>query len=113
MHIIVSKLENNIFSGILIKKGENKISDKDYKTLLLDVNFVTFVGLKYLSVQGQIFPKVTKAVEEIKDKKLDFENMTQPELKSYVIKNNIKVPSFKKVDILAALKQVEEEGENK
>lgn len=113
MHIIVSKLENNIFSGILIKKGENKISDKDYNTLLLDVNFVTFVGLKYLSVQNKTFTKVTEAVEEIKNEKPDFENMTQPELKSYVIKNNIEVQSFKKVDILAALKQIEEEGENK
>lgn len=109
MHIIVSKLENNIFSGILIKKGENKISDKDYNTLLLDTAFVTFLDHEYLSVQD----KVTEVVEEIKNQKPDFENMTQPELKSYVIKNNIEVSSFKKVDILAALKQIEEEGENK
>lgn len=109
MHIIVSKLENNRFSGILIKKGENKISDKDYNTLLLDAAFVTFLDHEYLSVQN----KVTEVVEEIKNEKPDFENMTQPELKSYVIKNNIEVPSFKKVDILVALKQIEEEGENK
>lgn len=111
MKTVISKLENNILSGILIKKGENKISDKDYQTLLLDVNFVTFIGLNYLKVEGKKFTKVTKAVKETIEEDLDFESMSYQALKAYVQDNNIEVPSFKKADILAVLKQIEEKGE--
>lgn len=111
MKTIISKLENNVFSGILVRKGKNKISDKDYQMLLTDVNFVTFISLEYLKVEGAQFTKVTKAIKETIEEDLDFENMSYQDLKTYVRQNNIEVPSFKKADILVVLKQIEEKGE--
>lgn len=111
MKTIISKLENNVFSGILVRKGKNKISDKDYQTLLLDVNFVAFTGLNYLKVEGAQFTKVAKAVDKTIEEDMDFESMSYQDLKAYVQKNNIEVPSLKKADILSVLKQIEEKGE--
>lgn len=106
MKTIISKLENNIFSGILVKKGTNKIFDKDYNVLLLDVNFCTFTGLGLIKVEGAISAKVKKAVAEvIEEVKKSFDDMTYQELLKYVKKHNIKVPSTKKADILKVLKE--------
>lgn len=97
MKTIISKLENNIFSGILVKKGINKISDKDYNVLLLDVNFCTFSGLGFIKIKGAKFEKVKEEVKK------SFDDMSYQELVAYVKANNIKTASKSKVDILAAI----------
>ena len=101
---IYSKLEDNIFSGVTIKKGLNCIPDKVGKKLvLLDKVFKNFVekGFIKIEVKDQSSTKANKA--SVQETPLDFNSMTQPELKSYVLKNNIQVPSFKKADILSVL----------
>lgn len=100
---IYSKLENNIFSGIKIKKGLNCVPDKTGKQLFLfDKAFKSFVEKGLIKIEAkETVQKKANPVSIIPA--LDFSSMTQPELKSYVIKNNIQVPSYKKADILSVL----------
>ena len=101
MKTVYSALENNMFSGILLKKGKNIISDREYNTLLLNVDFCTFIALGYIKVKGADFTKVKQAVTESVTP--DFDSMTYAQLKKYVIDNNIQVKSMKKADILESL----------
>ncbi len=101
---IYSKLEDNNFSGVIIKKGLNCIPDKiGKKLILLDKAFKNFVEKGFIKIEAkdQNPKKANKA--SVQEAPLDFNSMTQPELKSYVLKNNIEVPSFKKADILSVL----------
>lgn len=100
---IYSKLEDNIFSGIKIKKGLNCLPDKTGKQLvLLDKAFKGFVEKGLIKIEAkELANKKANAASSVPA--LDFNSMTQPELKSYVIKNNIQVPSYKKADILSVL----------
>lgn len=97
MKTFYSSLENNIFSGILVKKGKNTLSNKSYSTLLLDINFCTFLSLGFIKLEG-----VTS--NTVEPETPDFDSMTYQELKDYAKKHNIKTKSEKKVDILEALK---------
>ena len=102
MKTVYSALENNIFSGVLLKKGKNIISDRAYNTLLLNVDFCTFIGLGYIKVKGADFTKVKQTVTESVTP--DFDSMTYAQLKKHVTDNCIEVKSMKKADILEVLK---------
>ena len=96
---LISKLENNVIAGVLIKKGKNEIEDAVYNTLCKDKHFARFVKNGYI-------------VKETGDKPENkFESMTYDELKQYVKDNNIEVPSLKKADILKVLSELSELSE--
>ena len=80
MQKVFSKLENNIFENIEIKKGENLISDNHY--LIIKKNPI----FKNAEVQ-------------------DFDNMTYQELKQFAYENKIIAKSNKKDDLLKAIKE--------
>lgn len=94
MKKIISALENNLFSNVLIKKGLNIIEDDIYKKLCSDKQFKIFLSRGYIKPEAE-------------EKEKNYEDMSYQELKRYVQKNNIKVNSFKRVDILEALKDKE------
>lgn len=95
MKTIFSKLEDNIFAGILVKKGENKITDKECEILFKNHHFCAAAG------RGFIFLQHTSRENNSAP---NFDEMSYAELKKYVLDNNIAVTSMKKADILEALK---------
>lgn len=100
MIIIYSNLEDNIFSGVTVKKGFNYLPNKIVKELVFhDKTFKNFVIKGFIKIEEK--RDTNKA--SVSDTAPDFESMTQPELKSYVLKNNIEVPSFKKAEMLSVL----------
>lgn len=99
MTIIYSKLENNVFSKILIKKGKNTINEEVYAELLKDKVFKNFLEKGFIKIEDR----------EEENKEIDFTKMTYAELKAYVKANNIEVKSLKKDDILEALTGEREE----
>lgn len=99
MKTITSTLEDNIFSGILVKKGTNKISDKDYNILLSNSDFFGFTLLGFIRIKNFLKKEAKEAFTK------SFDDMTYQELLAYIKKNNIKVPSNKKADILKVLKE--------
>lgn len=101
MKTIISTLEDNIFSGILVKKGLNNLSDKKYKVLTSSRHFQAACAKGFIRQIIPVSPEVKKAVSAIM---LDFDTMSYDELKKYVKENNIEVPSMKKADILKTLK---------
>lgn len=100
MKTIVSMLEDNIFSGILVKKGINNLSDKQYKVLTSSRHFEAACAKGFIMQFTPVSPEVKKAVSAIIP---DFDTMSYNELKKYVKENNIEVPSMKKADILKAV----------
>ena len=100
MKTIFSKLEDNIFSGILIKKGYNRLTDADVETLNKIISFTGFVSRKLIIIVRQAILSAPAGVTTVPD----FENMEYQELKKYVKNNNIKPASMSKADILVALK---------
>lgn len=101
MKTIISALEDNIFSGILVKKGLNNLSDKQYKALTSSRHFPAACAKGFIRQITPVSPEVKKAVSAIMP---DFDTMSYDELKKYVKENNIEVPSMKKADILKTLK---------
>lgn len=95
-----SKLENNIFDNVLVKKGINHISEELFNKLKQNKAFKSFCDLGYIACT--VKEKVKEVKEELTNKP-DFSAMSYDELKAYVKEHNIKVPSLKKVDILAVL----------
>lgn len=98
MKTIISALEDNIFSGILVKKGETRLTEKAYELLSKTREFKTAVQNGFIRL---VTADVTKP--NISDKP-NFDTMSYAELKQYVTDNKIAVASKKKVDILNALK---------
>lgn len=96
MKTINSQLEDNIFSGVLVKKGKHLITEREYRTLITDVNFCTFIEQRKIKLEGQ--------KNTYRSEKPDFDAMNYQELKAYVKLHNIKTNSDKKADILKALK---------
>ena len=99
MKNIISLLENNLFSDVLIRKGVNTIADEVYTELCKNKQFKSFAEQGYIKVE-------TETKKEDLNKEKSYENMSYSELKAYVQKNNIEVKSLKKADILEALKGV-------
>lgn len=116
MKVLFSKLENNVFSDVLIKKGRNLITDKDFEKLSTDYAFNRFwlagfigMGVPFFKVQDgtmEIVEPVENIVEELTqtENKLNFDEMSYQELKTYVAENNIEATSNKKADLLEAIK---------
>ena len=96
MQKVLSKLENNKFSNIVVKKGLNLVNGKDFKILSKDVQFKSFVEKGYIRI----------LLKTKKTEKPDFNSMNYNELKKYVKENNIEVPSLKKDDILNILNKI-------
>ena len=96
MKELISTLENNIFSGVLIKKGKNLIEDAVYNKLIKNKQFIKFLEKKHINLAG-------KSKETNDTKETDFTTLSYDDLKKYVKENNIEVKSMKKEDILAAL----------
>lgn len=104
MKTIISKLEDNLFSEILVKKGENNLQDKLVDELLKDKEFKAFVNAGYIKVQQPV-KKVTKKVPPVSDgEKPDFASMSYQQLKAYAKAYNITPKSQSKEDILNAIK---------
>ena len=98
MKELISTLENNIFSGVLIKKGKNLIEDAVYNKLIKNKQFIKFLEKKHINLAGK-----SKETNETKETETDFTTLSYDDLKKYVKENNIEVKSMKKEDILAAL----------
>lgn len=101
MKTIFSNLEDNIFSGILVKKGLNNFSDREYQKLCQNRHFLTAWAKEFILAITPVTPDVKQVVAEIKP---NFDSMSYNELKKYVKDNNIETASMKKADILTALK---------
>lgn len=98
MQKVLSKLENNKFSNVVVKKGLNLINDKDFKTLSDNTQFKSFVEKGYIQIKAK--------AKKINTEKPDFNSMDYNELKKYIKNNNIEVPSLKKDDILNVLNKI-------
>lgn len=109
---ILSKLENNIIEGVLIKKGKNTLKENDFIKLSKNPEFMRFVQDKKFILEEQKKQEVKETKKEAKkepekkDDKSDFDSMSYDELKKYVKENNIKVDSYKKADLLNTLKNI-------
>lgn len=99
MQKVFSKLENNIFENIEIKKGENLISDNHYLIIKKNPIFKNYVNNGFIIVQE------VKATKFKNDKIQDFDNMSYQELKKYAYENKIIATSNKKDDLLKAIKE--------
>ena len=94
---IKSKLENNIFCGVLLKKGLHTYKNSDYTRMTFDKDFKRHILVRNIEIIG------LKAETKAKEEKPDFTVMTYKELVAYVKEHKIKTKSMKLADILAAL----------
>lgn len=95
---IKSKLEDNIFGGVLLKKGLHGYKNAEYTRMSFDKEFKRNV------LFGNIVILNLKPAEEKKEEtKPDFTKMNYKELVAYVKENGIKTKSMKLADILTAL----------
>ena len=101
MKTIISKLEDNIFSGILVKKGENRLTDKECDILFKNHHFCAATGSRYVFLRLSDVPKPKAEITTP-----DFDQMTYNELKAYAKKHNVKPASNKQADIIEALKSL-------
>lgn len=104
MHTIISKLENNTFNNVLIKKGKNLISDKKCIDLLQNDFFKNYV-MKGLI---KILEKEKKEIKEInKENTPDYENMNYNDLVKYAKSKGIDTNKKKKAQIIEELRRGE------
>lgn len=101
MKILISLLENNIFCGVLIKKGFNNLTDAQYQKASESMAFLDAVKRKLIYEYKAKTPDETKVIADVKP---DFDTMSYADLKKYVAANGIKTDSMKKNDLLKALK---------
>lgn len=99
---IKSKLENNVFGGVILKKGINKYRDCDYARMNFDKEFKKHLIVGNIQILG--LKPVEKPVK--KEKKPDYTKMSYKELVQYVKDNKIKIKSMKTADILEALQKL-------
>lgn len=95
---IKSKLENNIFGGIELKKGVHSYTNSEFARMNFDKDFRKHILVKNIEIFN------LKPVETAKEEKPDFAKMPYRELVAYVRANKIKTKSMKLADILEALK---------
>lgn len=100
---IKSKLENNVFGGVVLKKGINKYRDCDYARMNFDKEFRKHLIVGNVQILG--LKPVEKPVKQKKEKP-DYTKMSYKELVQYVKDNKIKTKSMKTADILEALQSV-------
>ncbi len=100
---INSKLENNIFGGIELKKGINKYKNSDYARMSHDRNFKRHILVKNIEVMDLSEPEAVKPQAKNEKEKIDYTKMSYNELVKFVKANNIKTKSMKTADILEAL----------
>ena len=100
MKTIISMMEDNIFSGILVKKGLNNLSDKKYKVLTSNRHFQAAYAKGFIRQIISVSAKTEKPTGAVNP---DFNTMPYAELKKYVKENDIKAASQSKADILAAI----------
>ena len=104
MQTIISKLENNTFNNVLIKKGKNLISDKKCIDLLQNDFFKNYV-MKGLI---KILEKEKKEIKEInKENTPDYENMNYNDLVKYAKSKGIDTKKKKKAQIIEELRRGE------
>lgn len=102
---INSKLENNIFGGVELKKGINKYKNADYARMSHDRNFKRHILVKNIEIMELSAPGAVKPAGADKEK-IDYTKMSYNELVKFVKKNNIETKSMKTADILEALEGV-------
>lgn len=101
---IKSKLEANIFDGVLIKKGMNELTEEQAEIIFNNYTVKDLLQKGYLRVIDLKDIKVREAKKANNPEvKPDFTKMSYNELKAYVGKHNIKTKSMKKDDLLEAL----------
>ena len=98
MLTIISKLENNLFDDILIKKGSNNVKNIELSSLLKNTTFKSMCAKGYIKILGN-----KQSKPQTDDKVLDFESMNYQELQKYVKAHQIKTNGTKKADLLAAI----------
>lgn len=99
---IISKLEDNIFSSILVKKGLNFLCESDFKKLELDKNFISFQNKKLIDIEQKKSKVSTPANKTIKAP-ADFETMNWKDLQAYAKSRGIKAKT--KANIIEELKK--------
>lgn len=103
MQTIVSKLENNLFNWILIKKGENKVSDKDYLELIKDIIFKQYVENGFIKVEEKKELK-TKTPPTNEGETQGLENMKYQDLVKLAKSKGIDTNKKKKEEIIKELR---------
>lgn len=103
MHTIISKLENNLFNGILIKKGENKVPDKDCLELIKDITFNRYVEKGFIKVEEKKELK-TKTPPANDGETEGLENMKYQELVKLAKSKGIDTNKKKKEEIIKELR---------
>lgn len=96
MFKIFSTLEDNIFSGILVKKGLTYLCESDFKKLKQDKNFISFHNKKLIDIE-QKKSKVSAPI--------NFESMKWQDLQAYAKSKGISVKAKSKIDIINELKE--------
>jgi hypothetical protein len=99
---IISKLEDNIFSGILVKKGLTCLCESDFKKLKQDKNFISFQNKKFIIIEQKKSKASTPANKTIKAP-ADFETMNWKDLQAYAKSRGIKAKT--KANIIEELKK--------
>lgn len=98
MITIISKLENNLFDDVLIKKGVNKVNNLVFSRLLKNTTF------KSMRANGYIKVMKNKQTKQNNDNKTpDFKSMNYQQLLKFVKEHQIKTEGTKKVDLLSAI----------
>ena len=103
MYKIVSKLEDNMFSGVLVKKGSNLFYESDFKKLKQDKNFISFQNKKFIIIEKKK-PKVSVSKAPV-----NFGSMKWQDLQAYAKSKGLSVKAKSKIDIINELK--EQKGE--
>lgn len=104
MKKIISNLEKNVFGGIEIKKGLNKLNDKDFKKLFEDNVFLNFQKKGLIKIVETKKPLIKadkpKNTDNAAQNKLTYNEMLQ-----FVKENNITVKSNRKEDLIEAIEK--------
>lgn len=103
MFKIVSKLEDNMFLDVLVKKGSNLFYESDFKKLKSDKNFISFQNKKFIIIEQK------KSKVSVSKAPIDFESMNWKDLLAYAKSKGISVKAKSKIDIINELK--EQKGE--
>lgn len=104
---LVSKLEANIFSGILVKKGINFVNKTVFLRLIKDGNFLKFWNKGFFNVKEDPEPTIDRP--KVNEIKLDYESMKWQDLQAYAKSKGISINKKTKVDIINELKELEEQ----
>ena len=104
MKKIISNLEKNVFCGIEIKKGLNKLNDKDFKKLFEDKLFLNFHKKGLIKIIETKKPLIKADKPKNADNKTQ-NKLTYNEMLQFVKENNITVKSNRKKDLIEAIEK--------